>query len=228
MRMLNKMNQLIANRKVATRMWSIARKSGLGPLMLRIHPKSALVTQGWYRSFKARRPIDAYGQVLPWWTYSAIDFMAERLVHSMEAVEFGAGNSTLWLGNRISRVVSFENDLRWAEYLRPKVPGNCTLCPIDDFAQLQVTPPVQFGRFQVAIVDCDGDRLACGRLAADHLLADDGVLLWDNTDGPDWPQIRESMVARSFRHISFTGMVPQEISLSRTTVFYRAFNCLNL
>ena len=76
------------------------------------------------------------------------------------------------------------------------------------------------------IIDA-GDRISCGKNSI-KFLNDSGVVMWDNTDGKDWPEIKEIFTKQSFKEISFTGMIPQEFMLSRTTIFYRKNNCLKI
>jgi hypothetical protein len=66
--------------------------------------------------------------------------------------------------------------------------------------------------------------------AKKHLkyLNEQGVVIWDNTDGPDWLVIKNYMSENGFKAISFTGMVPQELNMSKTTLFYKSNNCLNI
>src|SRR5688572_22901839 len=64
--------------------------------------------QGWLRSYRERRPVTQGGEPIPWYTYSAIDFLAERLPPDATVFEFGAGHSTLWYARRVARVVSVD------------------------------------------------------------------------------------------------------------------------
>jgi hypothetical protein len=59
-------------------------------------------------------------------------------------------------------------------------------------------------------------------------LANDGTLIYDNTDVPWWPDILSAMGRLGFKEISFTGLAAQTISQCRTTVFYRPNNNLGI
>ncbi len=220
-------NQLIENRSVARGLWALARLGGLGPLALRIHPKSGLQSSGWFRSFREASPVNKNGDVLPWWTYSSIDFLNGRIGRDCRVLEFGAGNSTLWLSRRAREVVSVEDDSAWAVRLSRRLPGNVKLLFVRHVDDVYFSLGPQ-GRFDVVVVDGLGDRMACADLALRHYLNDRGVVVWDNTDGPDWPSILGLMESRGFREVSFHGMAPQVVSHSRTTVFYRDHNVLGL
>ncbi len=206
--------------------WRVFRLCGLGPLLFRVHPKSALRRLGWFRSFRYRRPVDAHGEPIPWWTYGAVDFLRERLDQSFRVVEIGCGYSTLWLGNRCREVVSLEDSPDWARFLRRRVSSNVRILDVPTLEGIDTERLADLGKFQVAVID-GGNRIECAKSLLDYL-TQDGVLLWDNTDGPDWPVIRGLMREAGFREVSFFGLVPQEIAASRTSIFYRDGNCLGI
>ena len=199
----------------------------MGPLLLRVHPKSVLLRLGYWRSFRERRPLDAAGQPLPWWTYGCIDFLAERIRPDFRVLEFGCGYSTLWFSSRVKEVVSFETDAKWAKITNDQTGLHVTVLPIVSLAEISEKLRQQHGQFQIGIVDADIDRMECVRLTV-KALSNDGVIIWDNTDWVEWPEIKKLMRESGFREISFTGIAPQEIHLSRTTIFYRDNNCLDI
>lgn len=64
--------------------------------------------EGWLRSYREGVPVRRSGEPIPWYTYSAIAFLDERLPGDATVFEFGAGYSTLWYAARCSRVVAVE------------------------------------------------------------------------------------------------------------------------
>jgi hypothetical protein len=60
-------------------LWKAIHMSVLGYLVLRSHPNSALVQNGWFRSFKEDSPVDRDDQVFLWLTYPFIHFIENRL-----------------------------------------------------------------------------------------------------------------------------------------------------
>ena len=53
----------------------------------------------------------------PWWTDSAIEMIGKYLKPTDIVFEFGAGNSTLWLAERMKAVVSVESNEKWYQYV---------------------------------------------------------------------------------------------------------------
>ena len=206
--------------------WWILRNSGASPLLLRWHPKSALLEEGWFRSVRSKESINGDGNPIPWWTYSIIDFLDERLDRSMRILEFGCGNSTQWLANRVQQIVSIENNENWAKKVSSNLPANADILLVDSLEDFSKEIPDKYGDFDVLIIDA-GNRMACAQ-AAINRVTDTGIIIWDNTSGPDWEEIKQFFLQKGYREISFSGMTPQEVALSRTTIFYKSENCLGI
>lgn len=207
--------------------WKVIRYTGLGPLMLRIHPKSALLKLGYFRSFRMKKPVDSAGNPIPWWTYGAIAFLQTRIKPTFRVLEFGCGYSTIWLASRVRRILSFETDGSWARFVASQTGENVTISTVSECKEMSVQLQDRPETFDIAIIDGDLERMGCAKIALEHLSAD-GIVLWDNTDWPEWPRFVELMGKRGFREISFTGLAAQEIHLSRTTIFYRDKNCVGI
>jgi hypothetical protein len=216
------------DRFVAELAWRAIRLFRLGGLLLQIHPKSYLRKHGWFRSFQSKSSIDLLGKPIPWWSYGVIDFVDERLSKSMSVLEFGSGGSTLWLSSRVEKVLTIENDSGWAQMVKTFVPENVTVIelPVPNELTMHDLPPSN-NSFHVLIIDAFADRIKCAK-AGLSFLTQNGVVVWDNTDGPDWFEIKRFMAKQEFKEISFSGVAPQEVSESRTTIFYRNDNVFGI
>ena len=65
--------------------------------------------EGWHLSIRQRAPVDADGRPLPWYCYSAFEWLSSRLKSSDRVFEFGSGFSTLWYAERVQEVIAVEN-----------------------------------------------------------------------------------------------------------------------
>ncbi len=67
----------------------------------------------------------------PWWTFCIKRRVAEILTPDMKAVEFGSGQSTLWLAPRVHALLAIEGDAEWYERVKINLArsniGNVTL-----------------------------------------------------------------------------------------------------
>jgi len=183
---------------------------------------------GWFRSIRVRESIDAEGRPIPWITYPAIDFLSRRIRPDMAVFEYGCGSSTQWWAERVGRVVSVEHNPAWYERIRREVPANVTL------ALAEATPDGPYSRkasefgpeFDLVVIDGE-DRNHCARHALDALNPG-GVILWDNSDRPEYEEGFQLLFDRGFRKIEFTGLAPGLYNRSETAFFYRNDNRLGI
>jgi hypothetical protein len=181
---------------------------------------------GWFRSRREGAAVDARGEPIPWYTYPAIEFLAPRVRTDMTVLEYGSGNSTLWWAKRAARVCSVEHDPSWAARLEGLLPENVTLrhVPLDP-AGTYARSAQAFGlRFDVVAID-GRERVECARLAPEAL-TERGVVVFDNSDRPDYAEGYAALADRGFRRIDFVGMAAVEPLKTSTSVFYRPGNCL--
>lgn len=89
--------------------------------------KRFLVPSGWALSSAKQKPLDARDKILPWFTYSAIEFLHHSVRQSDRVFEYGAGYGTLWWAMNANSVVAVEHDLQWIEQIRDSLPGNAQL-----------------------------------------------------------------------------------------------------
>lgn len=74
-----------------------------------------ILCQGVNRRLLGRLP------ALPWIPYPAIRKLESIIKPNWHVLEFGSGNSTVWLAHRASRLLSVESDRRWYERIRPRL-----------------------------------------------------------------------------------------------------------
>lgn len=174
----------------------------------------------WMKSRKAGVPIDSDGAPWPWWTYSSIRFLEPRLGSSFRVFEWGSGYSTRWLAARVKEIVAVEHDPDWYEELDD---AEVLFRPGGDG---YVSAIRGRGPFEVVIVDGQ-ERVACAHEVTAEL-ADDGVVIWDNADRPDYQMGYDHLTEQGFRRIDFTGIGPVNGYVWTTAVFYRPGNCLGI
>ncbi len=162
------------------------RKLHCGVLLLLIHPKSALKEYGWFSSFRQKKVIDKHGNPIPWWTYSFIDFITGRLKPGMKVLEFGSGYSTIWLSNLGLLVDAFEDYPSWASEISNQLHENSRIILVNSIGNYAEYKESITDTFDVLIIDNLGNRIGCLLNTITHL-NDTGVVIWDNTDGPDCP-----------------------------------------
>ena len=184
--------------------------------------------KGWIRSALDSMPVDAAGQPIPWYTYGSIDFLAARVRAEMNVFEYGSGNSTLWWSRRARHVVSCEHDPVWYDAMKSKVPANV------DYSHVRLADDGAYARaissrnepFDVVVID-GRDRVNCAHSAL-PALSRSGVIVWDNSDRPDYEAGYRFLLENGFKRLDFWGMGPINTYGWCTSVFYRTLNCLDI
>lgn len=177
---------------------------------------------------------------VPWWTYSAIDYLEAKwksFQSPIQIFEWGSGASTLWLANRADELISVEHDPQWYAILQPflQVYTNVTLLLkepdrllMDEKYTSYKNPGLNFKNYVTAIQDhqkkfdvivIDGRaRSACLELSA-MFLKDNGCIVLDNSNRQEYQQA----IARSKLIVQrFPGRVPCSPFLGETAILFKA------
>lgn len=215
-------NQLRAVRKLGR------EAPGAADAVCALYRDGYLGKTGWFVTFATRSAVDAKGEALPWLTYAAIEFLAPRVDAGMQVFEYGAGSSTLWWAQRVGRVTSCEHDAGWCARVRAMAPSNVTLVAkeYEDVAGY-ARAALDSGRTYHVIVIDGRHRVECARNAVPALRRE-GVIIWDNSDRPEYHEGYDFLQSAGFRRLDFIGMGPINIQSWSTSVFYRSQNCLGL
>lgn len=185
--------------------------------------RGALKEDGWFRSVRENAPVDAAGQPIPWISYPALHFLETRTRPDMQVFEFGSGYSTLWWATRVKKVIACESDASWHGQVQKLAPKNVelVLSAIDEY-------PCIIGRhpeaFDIVVID-GGDRVRAAESAV-AALNQSGVILWDNTDRPEYHRGLEFLREQAFARIPFVGPGPVVNITWETSIFYRPHNIL--
>ena len=186
--------------------------------------KAARVLIGAYghlESVAKKRPLDASGAPLPWYTYPAIEYLRQLDFSDKSIFEYGCGNSTLFWSRRAARVVSVEDDETWHAHISQQLGGTSTttiLLEPDVEAFASAISRVE-GLFDVIVVDGPTrglTRLKCCK-AARGRLSKGGVIILDNSE---WlPHSAAFLRSTGLIQIDMTGFAPMNAHPSTTSLF---------
>ena len=212
-------------KRVIRGIWNIIRKCGMGGFIIRFYPKSALVENGWFKSFRRGIPIGGSGRPLPWLPYSMIDFLDERLTRDLSLFEYGCGYSSMWYCSKVKQVTSVENNRGWAEKVESMLPQNGRVIFRENPDEF-VRAIDEAGKVDVIVVDGLA-RPECYKYAP-QFLTESGIIIADDSERDDFKESWEALKQKGFRQITFTGMTPSHFIKSQTSVLYRPNNCLGI
>ena len=196
--------------------------------LLSLRHSGFLIDVGWFNAFKSGEPVGNNFEPLPWFTYSFIDFLTERLDNKFNVFEFGSGNSTLFFAKRIKHVTSVEHNVEWYNKLISIIPDNVNLLlsktdSVDDYVGL-----INLSKNKFDIVFIDGiHRNKCSQNAVEGL-SKRGVIVLDDSERVEYSVGMEYITSKGFKKINFWGIPPGMLIRKCTTVYYRNNNCLGI
>lgn len=188
-----------------------------------------LQKSGWLRSMQVKETVAADGSPIPWITYPAIDFLADRITTEMKVFEYGSGNSTFWWSSRVNEVVSCEHDKEWYAYFQGRMPTNVSylLRRAKGGSTAYVDEITKYNdMFDILVID-GRQRVQCAYngFAA---LRDEGVVVWDNSDRKEYQPGFDYLCAKGCKRVDFWGMGALATRRWCTSIFYRHNNCLDI
>lgn len=196
--------------------------------IVQLYVDSAIKNDGWFKSFKTKQAIDNKGNPIPWFTYPFLKFIGERLNDRLTVFEYGSGNSTIWFAERVKEIISVENDEKWFEVVKLRVPQNAKVVyrQLEYHGKYAEEIANHNKKFDIIIID-GRDRNYCAELAVKHL-SDSGVIIFDNADLHIYVNGVNHLHQNGFKQIDFWGISPVTPHATCTSLFYRTNNCLNI
>lgn len=207
----------------------LLRTSGMGHEILNLYlNRKTLKKIGWLKSAERKIPLDENGEAIPWYTYSFIFFLKERINGEMRVFEYGSGNSTRWWAKYVESVVSCEHDANWYQSLRTQLPSNVEyhLIPLEYGGEYSEHIKNYREEFDVVVID-GRDRVNCAKNTVEAL-KESGVVIWDNSDRIQYQDGMLYLEKKGFKQITFYGHGPVSPKRWSTSVFYRPGNCLGI
>ena len=207
--------------------YHVLRMLGLYPFYV-LRGWGYLRDNGWFRSLKEQRSVDAEGNPIPWVAYAALHFLEPRLTKDMSVFEYGCGYSTLWWAKRVRKVVSCEHDRAWYGKISSLAPPNAEVIYLEHEADgAYGRCAAEYGEsFDIIVVD-GVDRANCGRRSVETLTRS-GVMIWDDAEQPAFAEGQALLSARGFKRLDIEGMKPLTSCGATTSIFYRSDNCLGI
>lgn len=188
---------------------------------------NTLEVSGWLKSLALNKPVDNLSQPIPWYTYSAIEFIEDKIKSDFNVFEYGSGHSTLWWANKVQEIVSIESNKNWYNYLKSSLINreniSLYLCEeAQDYIQKINEFPPQY--FDVIIVDGE-HRPECAKEAYLRL-KDNGFIILDDSDRTYYDEILYFLDQEGFFRIDFVGMTPSLVYKNSTSILFKDTNLL--
>lgn len=190
--------------------------------------KGYLAETGWFVAQENKASVDIHNKPIPWFTYSCVDFLQDRIQPNQHIFEFGSGNSTRYFAQRCAEIISVEHDKNWYEGGIKNKPETATIlyCPLDEDGEYCRAAIHSGKQFEIIIVD-GRDRVNCCKQSI-PALKKNGVMIIDDSEREKYNEARSVLFENGFKEIMFTGISAGYFFKKATSVFYKPDNCLNI
>lgn len=133
-----------------------------------------------YQHTKAlQKPVDINHEPLPWFTYPAIEYLAQLDLSNKSIFEWGSGNSSLFLAKRCRQITSIESSKKWYEYCSQNLLPNQKIL-LREEAEFAEAVDESDSKFDLIVID-SMRRGECAQKSIKHLNSG-GLIILDNSD----------------------------------------------
>ncbi len=180
---------------------------------------------GWTRSFLEGISQDESGNLLPWMTYPAIDFLNNFVKKHHEIFEFGCGASTVFFAKKAQKVYGIETNKNWLNLINKKLQSLDLKAQIElmengiDNKNYEIFPQKLEKKFDIIIIDSI-KRFSCAQHAI-NFIKDDGIIILDDSQRENYKKIFDFFAEKGFEKEDFFGIEPGKLKIKNTTIFLR-------
>jgi hypothetical protein len=204
----------------------IIKKNDLYLAYRLLQRNSYVRSSGWGVTVKEVRCIDHNLSPMPWITYSAFDFLDEKVNRSLNIFEYGSGSSTAYWASKCNTVVSVEHDYTWYNTTRQTI-SNLSNASVhfknlgDEYISFIKKQNIDFD-----IILIDGRmRVEC-IYASISKLKKSGIIILDNSERLRYREGILHLIEQGFHQIKFTGMSPMVDYECETSIFFKDLNSI--
>ncbi len=180
---------------------------------------------GRYLAYCRSAPLHAR---VPWFSWPAIDFLNGYLRGNMTVFEFGSGGSTLFFGERVSRVTSVEDNGEWHDVIEAEIKRQSKKAieyrfESSNVGEYESTPYVQAldRPYDVIVVDGSEEwpdqtvRPVCF-WRAERFVAPGGIIVLDDS----WRYEKLNLGGNATTVQRFQGVGPGRFGVTSTDIFF--------
>jgi hypothetical protein len=139
---------------------------------------------GQYKTIKNWDSVDKNSKKIPWYTYSAIEYLNNIDFSKKSIFEYGSGNSSTYWSNKAKDIISIEHDKEWYEKVKLNLKVNQTLLLKGKNTEYEKSITLIDKKFDVIVID-GIRRVECIKIIEKYLdkESEEGCLvILDNSD----------------------------------------------
>ncbi|BBL68646.1 hypothetical protein MchiMG62_18270 [Methanoculleus chikugoensis] len=168
-------------------------------------------------SYKEKVPMDCNKNPLPWYTYSAIEYLTQFDYSKCTVFEYGSGNSSQFWAQRALRVTSVESDKDWYWIGNQNILSNQKLLLSTE--QIDYINSIHLENTCYDVIVIDGKyRYNCAVEAVKRIKSG-GIIILDNSDW--FPNATRLLQEAGLTQIDFIGVGPVNMYSWSTSLFFQ-------
>lgn len=176
---------------------------------------------GQLKSSIRERSINRKGEKIPWYTYSAIEFLSQLDFSDKSIFEYGSGNSSFFWAKRSKELISIEDDEKWYKLVSEEILLNQEIVLLENREEYSNFIKSTHRKFDVIIIDAKY-RMDCAKSSIEFLNSD-GIIILDNSDW--YPDVAKYIREQNFIQVDFAGFGPINGYTWVTSIFFsREYN----
>ena len=168
-------------------------------------------------SYREKMQMDSDKNPLPWYTYSAIEYLAQFDYSKCTIFEYGSGNSSQFWAQRASRVTSVESDEDWYKVGNQNILPNQKLLIRTEKTDYINSIHLENNTYDVIVID-GKFRYNCA-IEALKRIKTGGIIILDNSDW--FPDTTRLLQEAGFMQIDFIGAGPINMYSWSTSLFFQ-------
>lgn len=174
------------------------------------------------KTIEEQTAVDAVGQPLPWYTYPAIEYLNQFDFSQKKIFEYGCANSSIFWANRAKSVVSVENNPTWFAKWQKEFSAadlEIRLRSAQNYEKAIFECPEKYD-----VIIIDGIKRAACAAAAVEALADEGLIILDDSDrimkSAEYRKAVQTLKGAGLLQVDFYGFCPMNCYPKTTSVFF--------
>lgn len=193
--------------------------------LIQLRWRGMLYEEGWFEAACYYQSVNRKKAPIPWWSYSFNDFFLPKLNKNLRIFEYGSGNSTLFLENKVKEIISIEHDKKWYQTMKKKVTkAKLFYKNLENNYEKAI---LEFDKtFDLIIID-GRKRVKCIKNSLEKL-NEDGIIILDDSQREYYKEGIDFLIKNGFKHIYFSGISAGTYKKKYTSLFYKKNNWAEL
>jgi len=171
---------------------------------------------GHYQSVSLGKPVDAFLNPIPWYTYPAIEYLKQFNFSDKNIFEYGSGNSSIFWSSLANSVTSVEIDPIWFEIVNKAKHSNLNIYLKQEKFEYVNFIETQNKLYDLIVID-GAYRYDCAEAAIKYL-SDDGLIILDNSER--YPKLCLTLRNYDLIQVDFFGLGPINYYTWTTSLFF--------